>query len=440
MKTAGTSPSRYIFLLFTLLFFQCDENNRSDEDDVEMVEVAYHTPTYETPSQLSAKINITEAKDYAEAGKIITYGNYIFINRPLEGIHVVDNSNPSAPVNLHFINIPGSLDMSIIDNHLYTDMFSALVVFNIENVSSPEILEDFTVEDVFYYDPYITLPEVVSDSTIYRNYEPIDNSQGIVTGWSVEIREEPLEDQLLRFTDTMEAIALESTSSADLTTTQTSTAGSMTRFLPIDNYLYTINFNELVLFSIEADYRPNRFARLDTGTQAETLFQLNDLLFIGSTTGMLMYAIENPGNPEYLNSIQHFRSCDPVVADEEYAYVTLRGGTNCFTDLNELQIIDIRNPEEELVVVARQVLFNPHGLAIHQDHLIICDGTAGVKVLDVSNREEPSIVYTENIPFAYDIIIDYPNAIVVGESIVYQYDLSNLPEITKTGELTLNTD
>lgn len=431
---------RFIFFLFALLFFQCDQNNPSDEDDVEMVEVAYHTPTYETPAQLSAKINITEAKDYAEAGKIITYGNYIFINRPLEGIHVVDNSNPSAPVNLHFINIPGSLDMSIIDNHLYTDMFSALVVFNIENVTAPEILEDFTVEDVFYYNPYDTLPEVVDDFTIYRNYAPIDDSKGIVTGWSTEIREEPLEEQYLRFTDMTEPIALESSTSADFTTRKTSTAGSMTRFLPVDNYLYTINFNELVLFSIGADYRPNRFARLDTGTQAETLFQLNDLLFIGSTTGMLMYDIETPSNPEYLNSIQHFRSCDPVVADDEYAYVTLRGGTNCFTELNELQIIDIRNPEEELVVVARQVLFNPHGLAIHQDHLIVCDGTAGLKVLNVSNREEPSIVHTENIPFAYDIIVDYPNAMVVGESIVYQYDLSNLPEITKTAELTLSTD
>ena len=439
MKTTRHLPYRLIFVLFTLLFFQCGQNNESDEDDGEMVEVAYHTPIYETPSQLSAKITVTPAKDYAEAGKIITYENYIFINRPLEGIHVVDNSNPAAPVNLHFINIPGSLDMSIIDNHLYTDMFSALVVFNIENVTAPEILEDFTVEDVFYYDPYVTLPEVEEDATIYRNYATIDQSQGIVTGWTVEIREEPLEDQMLRF-DTMEIVALESSTSADQASTQTSTAGSMTRFLPIDNYLYTINFNELVLFSIGEDFRPSRFARLDTRTQAETLFQLNDLLFVGSTTGMLMYDVETPSNPEYLNSIQHFRSCDPVVADEEYAYVTLRGGTNCFTDLNELQIIDIRNPEEELVVVARQVLFNPHGLAIHQDHLIICDGTAGLKVLDVSNREAPRIVNTENIPFAYDIIVDYPNAVVVGESIVYQYDLSNLPEITKTAELTLNTD
>ena len=94
----------------------------------------------------------------------------------------------------------------------------------------------------------------------------------------------------------------------DVTFNEISTAGSMTRFLPVDRYLYTINFNELILFNIEDNYQPNRFARLDAGTQAETLFQLNDLLFVGSTTGMLMYDVANPANPEYLNSIDHFRS------------------------------------------------------------------------------------------------------------------------------------
>ena len=212
----------------------------------------------------------------------------------------------------------------------------------------------------------------------------------------------------------------------------------MTRFLPIDRYLYTINFNELILFSIGEDYRPTRFAKLDTRTQAETLFQLNDLLFIGSTTGMLMYNVSSPSNPEYINSINHFRSCDPVVADKSYAYVTLRGGTNCFTETNELQIIDIQDPQK-LEVVSRQVMFNPHGLALHQDFLIVCDGSAGLKILNVADREKPEVVNEEAIPFAYDIIVDFPSAVVVGEGVIYQYDLSALPAITKTAELTLTT-
>ena len=423
---------------FCLLLASCSLFKDEIIDDREMVDVAYFVPQYETTAQLAAKVTVESPKDYAEAGKIVTYQNYIFINKPNEGIHVVDNSNPASPVNLYFINIPGSLDLTIIDDHLYSDMFSALVVFDISDVTLPDLIEDFTVEEVFYYNPYRTLdnvsrPEVGYD---YTQYESIDDSRGIVTGWEVEIRQEPLEDQILYLR--LEDTAIAETTSSDQANgfSEVSTAGSMTRFLPIDRYLYTINFNELVLFSIGDNYQPSRFARLDTGTQAETLFQLNNLLFVGSTTGMLMYDVASPSNPNYLNSIEHFRSCDPVVADENYAYVTLRGGTNCFTETNELQIIDIRTPEE-LSVVARQVMFNPHGLAIHQDYLLVCDGSAGLKVLDVSNREQPEILSTDNIPFAYDIIVDFPSALVVGEGVLYQYDLSNLPEIVKTNELVL---
>ena len=423
---------------FCLLLVSCSLFKDEIIDDREMVEVAYFVPQYETTAQLAAKVTVESPKDYAEEGKIVTYQNYIFINKPNEGVHVVDNSNPAAPVNLHFINIPGSLDLTIIDDHLYSDMFSALVVFDISDVTQPDLIEDFTVEEIFYYNPYRTLDTAIrlGESFAYTQYESIDDSRGIVTGWEVEIRQEPLEEQImyLRLEDT----AIAETASSDQVNgfNEVSTAGSMTRFLPIDRYLYTINFNELVLFSIGDNYQPTRFARLDTGTQAETLFQLNDLLFVGSTTGMLMYDVTSPSNPNYLNSIEHFRSCDPVVADENYAYVTLRGGTNCFTETNELQIIDIRTPEE-LSMVARQLMFNPHGLAIHEDYLLVCDGTAGLKVVDVTNRNEPEILSTDNIPFAYDIIVDFPSAIVVGEGVLYQYDLSNLPEIVKTNELVL---
>jgi len=429
----------YLFLI-SLLFSGCNLFKDEVIDDSDLVDVTYFVPVYETTSQLAQKVSVDPPKDYAQAGKIVTYQQYIFINKPLEGIHVVDNSDPANPLNLHFISIPGSLDMSIIDNHLYSDMFSALVVFDISTITQPELIEEFTVEEVFYYNPYVTLETTINtiDSREYTRYDPIDSSLGIVTAWRSEIRKEPLEDIQLRYLALESTDAVNTTAAGDQSFGEVSTAGSMTRFLPIDRYLYTINSNELVLFSIGDDYRPSRFARLDTSTQAETLFQRNEILFVGSTTGMLMYDVSTPSNPEYINSIEHFRSCDPVVADASYAYVTLRGGTNCFTETNELQIIDIRDAQN-LEVVSRQVLFNPHGLAIYQDHLLVCDGSAGLKIFNVTDRENPEIVNTEAIPYAYDIIVDFPSAVVVGEGVIYQYDLSELPAITKTAELKLAT-
>ena len=80
-------------------------------------------------------------------------------------------------------------------------------------------------------------------------------------------------------------------------------------------------------------------------------------------------------------------------------------------------------------------MFNPHGLAIVDNHLLVCDGTAGIKVVDVTDRTRPKVVNTYPIDFAYDVIVHYPVAIVVGEQTMHQYDISNLPEMVKISEL-----
>mgnify|MGYP007000435290 len=72
---------------------------------------------------------------------------------------------------------------------------------------------------------------------------------------------------------------------------------------------------------------------------------------------------------------------------------------------------DIQDPLE-LSVIARKDMFNPHGLGVHSNHLIICDGPAGVKVVDISDADDPKIVNSDPISFAYDVIIDYPSALV----------------------------
>lgn len=94
-----------------------------------------------------------------------------------------------------------------------------------------------------------------------------------------------------------------------------SQAGSLARFLPIDGYLYVLNQWELILFEIDDNYQPLRFGKTPLNNNAETLFQLNDFLFIGTTTGMLLYDVTSPTNPEFISSVDHFRSCDHVVAD-----------------------------------------------------------------------------------------------------------------------------
>ena len=421
-----------ILLLIAIFFTSSCEWDSVNSTDEEWVDVIYVIPVYETASSLADQVVVEEPKEQTSLGKIITYQNYVFVNEPMEGIHIVDHTDPSNPTNLLFISIPGNLDMSIIDDHLYVDMFSSLAVFDIRDVLSPKFKENFTVEDVFDYDAFWNFPfEIWEEPNSYIEYrEYPDKTKGIVVDWQTEIvREKRSLYDYRYFSDSaIPEVALSSEDGNIDGVQQTSTAGSMTRFLPINGYLYTINFNELVLFQIRSDYRPSPWIKKNTQTQAETLFQLNDLLFVGSVNGMLVYDVSDAADPDFINRIEHMRSCDPVVADTNYAYVTLRGGTNCYTDINELQIIDIQDPQN-LSVVSRKDMYNPHGLGIYNDHLIICDGTAGIKIVDVSTATKPSIVNSASVQFAYDVIIDYPHALIVGDTDLYQYDISNLPEM-----------
>lgn len=419
-----------VFFIVSQLFLSCTER----EGEENLVDVAYFTPVYATSQELAARVTVDPPLPYQQSGKVITYGDYIFINKPNEGIHIVDNSNPEAPQNHSFIALKGNLDMAIVNDYLYADMYSSLVVLNVDDINNPVVMQDYTVDDVFYYNRYEMLPayETVSNYAHVR-YDNVDPTRGIVVDWEIEIRREKEENFIYDYVLFDVATAEEASNEAPVHE-PTSTAGSMTRFLPIDNFLYTINFNELILFQLDAENKPNRWGKFDTATTAETLFRLNDLLFVGSVSGMLMYDVTDASNPFYINSIDHFRSCDPVVADTTHAYVTLRGGTNCFTENNELQIIDIQDPEA-LFVASRHIMFNPHGLAIVDNHLLVCDGTAGIKVVDVTDRTRPKVVNTYPIDFAYDVIVHYPVAIVVGEQTMHQYDISNLPEMVKISEL-----
>ncbi len=434
---------------FVLLSTACTKTKILDPETEESnsrkaQKVAYYTPVYAQPNEGLLKVQVTPPKAYTKTGKIITYENYIFINEPLEGIHVVDNSNPEAPENIAFITVKGNIDMTIVDGFLYADMFSALIVLDIRELLNAQLIEDFTVDQVFDYDPYWAFEyDEETQAYEYVRIDSVDHSKGIVVDWEIEIRWEYINDKIdfgiwlgaMRYDDTNAALDAVTEASGVPNISQ---AGSLTRFLPVDGALYALNRWELILFKINEQHQPERFGKTNTEVNAETLFRLNDLMFIGATSGMQMYDISDPFNPKFLNQINHFRSCDPVVADDTYAYVTLRGGTNCFTTDNELQIIRIDNPQE-LKVVGRQLLFNPHGLAVYGDHVLVCDGTAGIKVVDVSDRNQPKVLETYPIPFAYDVILNYPSAVVIGEGKLYQYDLSELPKLILISEKDAKT-
>ena len=80
---------------------------------------------------------------------------------------------------------------------------------------------------------------------------------------------------------------------------------------------------------------------------------------------------------------------------------------------------------------------NPKGLSIDGTYLYLCDGNAGLKVLDVSNINNVKVVETFTRIEAFDVIKNSNSLSVTGKLGVYQLDCTNpldLKLISKIGK------
>src|SRR5690606_29961167 len=118
------------------------------------------------------EIIIEPGKPLENPGKIYLYGDYLLINEPQKGIHIIDNSNPSNPKSLNFIPIPGNVDLAVNADMLYADSYVDLLTFDISDPQSIEMVK--RVEDVFphmYTDLATTTFMTLKDTVITYDSE-----------------------------------------------------------------------------------------------------------------------------------------------------------------------------------------------------------------------------------------------------------------------------
>ncbi|MBC8147349.1 MAG: hypothetical protein H8E98_05135 [Bacteroidetes bacterium] len=88
-------------------------------------------------------------------------------------------------------------------------------------------------------------------------------------------------------------------------------SGSTARIVSKGNYIYAIDNQTLKVIDISVPGNPNYIKTVDVGFGIETIYPFKDYLFIGSTTGMYIYSLSNPENPNQLSMFEHITSCDP---------------------------------------------------------------------------------------------------------------------------------
>jgi len=405
---------RLKFPLLMLLMMAITMNSCMEDACTREMRYIQYTPVYMSIQELT-DVRTMPSKALEKPGKIYFYNNYIFVNERNQGIHIIDNSNPAAPNNIAFINIPGNRDMAVQGNFLYADNGADLITLDISDPTNateisrqqnafPELYEYELGWLVYYNENEIT--------------EIVDCNSSDFNGWG--------------------RVAIdENFASADgglSSTVSSGVGGSMARFTISQGHLYAVDNHQLNVFDISNNpSAPAELNEVSIGWGIETIFPYEDKLFIGSNAGMFIFDNSTPSSPSRLSSFQHARACDPVYVKDDYAYVTLRSGTWCEGFSNQLDLIniqDLANP----VLEETFAMDNPHGLSIKGDNLYLCEGDFGLKTFDISNPKRLSKNKIDHIKdlHAYDVI-NVPNSeilLVIGEDGLYQYDVTNSSKLS----------
>jgi hypothetical protein len=387
----------------------------------------FFRPVYRTKAEVRSEARSAAPVAVSNPGKLFIKGGYVFLNEVDRGIHVIDFSQPTAPKNIAFIKIPGCVDMAVRGNHLYADCYTDLVSMDITDPR--QVVVKHFVEGVFPHrrfgngfvaDTNLVITEWKRVDTVVRS------RAGAGMGWG--------DPRVLSFSD-MRAATGSAMSSPGVTN---GVGGSMARFGLLDDRLYTVSWSDLKVFNTADPSKPvyTRTISLIQG-DIETIFPYRNRLFLGSQTGMFIYDASNKDNPTRLGQFTHARACDPVVADDTHAFVTLRSGGPCAGNINQLDVIDVTSLTSPKLVKTYPMK-GPAGLSKDGNLLFVCDGSDGLKIYDAARPD--NLVLLKTIPLAdtYDVIAWNRIALTVAKDGIHFIDYTNPQQAFVAGKIVIS--
>lgn len=393
-----------------------------------------NSPVYMTYDELRAAVKKSAPRDLKKPGKIYFKDQYIFINEELKGVHVINNANPASPQKVAFIEIPGSVDIAVKNNILYSDSYVDLVALDISNLDN--VREVSRVKDAFPY----TVPPTGND---YRMAQ-VDKEKGVVIDWEIKKVRQEMEYRyypVYNFRSGAEkfdaASYTQNSGGAAPSGSTFGVGGSMARFGLYGDYLYTVDHSTLYLFDVKDAAAPSSIGKQNVGWNVETMFIYDNHLFFGTQNGMRIFSLAVATVPRYVGDFWHITSCDPVVISNGYAYITLRGGTVCGSNTNRLDVVKLSADYKNLSLIASYPLNGPYGLGIDGDILFVCDGSAGLKVYNVADKttiDQHRIASFPNIK-TYDVIPVNGFLFMIGDDGFYLYDYSNVQNIKQLSHI-----
>lgn len=414
----------YLFFMSVIcMLYGCNDDMKVKET----ITLTVNKPVLMSADAFRSSVKVkTQPEEITQQGKICFYEGYLYISEPGKGIHIIDNRNPSSPSPVGFIELIGNADVAIRNNMLYADSYVDLVWFDISNPALP-VLKN-RLENVFPY----AFPPIEEGTIDYPMCETAAANSQIVVGWT-QVEEsyttERYKDQEIYYDSMVNSAAGNSGVS-------TGVNGSMSRFGFYQNYLYVVLNNQMSIFDLSGDKPVKAVDNIGIGGNVETIFSYKDYMFMGTPTGMMIYSVADPLNPEYQSMMWHVYGCDPVVVEDDIAYVTVHAGNNCGQNFNELIILDVKDVKNPQPIVS-YTMTKPKGLGIDNGTLFLCDD--GLKIY---NASDPQTLMANRLAHysgmeGYDVIPHDNVLMMIADDGIYQYDYSNLKEIKQLSKLAV---
>ena len=389
----------------------------------EMVTYKINEPIFMATSTFRNSVKVTtEPQKITSIGKMCFYNNYLYISEPEKGIHIINNTDPTNPQQTGFIELLGNADLAIRNGLLYADSYIDLVWFDVSNPALPELKG--RLDSIFPNAFPMTQNQYGID---YTASYPTTN-KGIIIGWVLKERTEEVSTYAGGYGNG--GIALNAGSSGS---NSTGINGSMSRFSIYNDHLYSVINNYLNVFDLKGNKPVKSGADFYIGRNVETIFSYKDNMFMGTPTGLLIYSVKDPLKPVFQSSLSHVYGCDPVVVENDLAYVTVHSGNLCGQSSNELFIVDVSNIKSPKQLVS-YTMTNPKGLGIDNGKLFLCDD--GLKIYKVT---DPQTIMSNQLAHysgmnGYDVIPQNNILMMIASDGLYQYnysDLNNIRQISK---------
>lgn len=126
------------FLVLALMLSSCLGGDGSEPE-------SKFKPVLMKRQVLENSYRVKDPRDIRSAHKIYVQDSLLLVLEQYEGIHLIDNSDPSNPLRRGFLHLPGTQDIAMKDHYLYADNAVDLVTIDLSKWPPPLIDRDRNV-------------------------------------------------------------------------------------------------------------------------------------------------------------------------------------------------------------------------------------------------------------------------------------------------------